>query len=103
MASMCSTGDAPESNTAGAQEATAPAGEKLAREGPAMFYGSIEDEVRCVMQEHERLCKRIQLEKQAYRARDEVRAELRSDAPANPGLIGRVASAMRVLGSAHLW
>jgi len=68
-----------------------------------MFYGSVEDEVRCVMQEKERLCNRIQLEIQAYRARDEARAELRSDAPANPGLMGRVASAMRVLGSAHLW
>jgi hypothetical protein len=55
------------------------------------------------MQEKERLCDRIQLEKRAYKARDEARAELRSDAPANPGLMGRVASAMRVLGSAHLW
>lgn len=68
-----------------------------------MFYGSAEDEVRCVMQERERLCQRIQLQKEAYKARDEARAGLRSDAPANPGFVGRVASAMRVLGSAHLW
>ena len=68
-----------------------------------MFFSPIEEQVRFAIDEHERLCKRLQLERAAQKAVAESRAADMPDPTSGHRLRGFVRSAATRFGTVHLW
>ena len=68
-----------------------------------MFSGNMVDLVGAMQQEHERLCKRIQLESEARRAVADGFGPNTESRYYAPKLSKKVSSFVKQLGSAHLW